>query len=102
MHFWLHLVSDQCACSRCRAPVHDFEVRRRSFEGAAEPARHGHPGLTRASATIGSPPYMAPEQWTDPTAVGPAADIYALGIIAYEGVTGHRPFSAETSEATAS
>lgn len=54
--------------------------------------------LTRSSATVGSPQYMAPEQWTDPMAVGPRSDLYALGVIAYEALTGRRPFDAQTAE----
>ncbi len=57
--------------------------------------------LTQANATIGSPPYMSPEQWTDATTVGPRADLYALGVVAYEAVTGRRPFSAPTVPALA-
>jgi serine/threonine protein kinase len=52
--------------------------------------------LTRSDAEMGSPEYMAPEQWSDGVAVGPAADIYALGIVAYQALTGHMPFIAET------
>jgi WD40 repeat protein len=50
---------------------------------------------------LGSPPYMAPEQWADPAAAGPLADLYALGIIAYEALTGRLPFDAEPDEACA-
>src|SRR5512140_3188796 len=54
------------------------------------------PRLTRPGATLGSPPYISPEQWTNPQTVGPASDLYSLGVVAYEALTGHRPFNAPT------
>lgn len=58
-------------------------------------------GLTAVGTWMGSPPYMAPEQWRG-TEVGPRADLYALGVLAYEALTGRRPFqpSATTELAT--
>lgn len=48
--------------------------------------------LTRASAVLGTPGYMAPETVVGGAAnAGPEADVYALGVIAYQVLTGERP-----------
>jgi hypothetical protein len=53
-------------------------------------------GLTRADQLVGTANYMAPEQLRSANKAGPAADIYALGTILYELLTGCVPFQAPT------
>jgi serine/threonine-protein kinase len=56
--------------------------------------------LTKTSTSMGTPAYMAPEQ-TMGLPVTSQTDIYGLGVILYEMLTGERPFSAETPMAEA-
>jgi tetratricopeptide (TPR) repeat protein len=72
--------------------VADFGLARR-LEGGG--------GLSLSGVAVGTPSYMAPEQARgDKDAIGPATDVYALGVILYEVLTGRPPFRSETPAAT--
>jgi hypothetical protein len=65
--------------------VMDFGLARRRAPGDAR--------MTAAGALLGTPPYLPPEQITgDPEALGPACDVYSLGVMLYEMLTRRRPF----------
>jgi serine/threonine protein kinase len=51
------------------------------------------PRLTQVDRTVGTPAYMSPEQWAGQL-VTPASDIYSLGCLLFELLTGDRPFHA--------
>jgi serine/threonine protein kinase len=74
-----------------RIKVLDFGVSKFLIESAS-----GSPALTKTSSLIGSPIYMAPEQFDGSKRVDERTDIWALGIVMYELCTGATPFEAET------
>lgn len=91
------LLSDGTAKVTDFGLVHPFrtEVRPealgRGLETVSEEVMLALTGLDIA----GTPPYMAPEQWTG-QGIGPAADLYALGLILFELCTGARAFDLAT------
>ncbi len=72
--------------------ISDFGLARRLAPGA---------DLTRTGTRLGTPSYMAPEQASGRAGgAGPGVDVYALGALLYELLTGRPPFKAETAAET--
>lgn len=66
--------------------------------GLATLPAYAEQGLTQGGALFGTPGYMAPEQVrSGADSVGPATDVYAVGVILYELLSGHLPFEGKTS-----
>jgi serine/threonine-protein kinase len=71
---------------------HDEVVKVLDFGIAKAPSETGSSHSTRTGWLVGSPNYMSPEQIVDSKAVDWRSDIWALGVIAFECVTGREPF----------
>jgi len=80
------LKPDNIFCtSHGRIEVLDFGIAKLGEGGATQ---------TRAGSILGTPAYMAPEQGAG-RPVDARADLYAMGVVLYEAVTGRRPFQSE-------
>ncbi len=54
-------------------------------------------GMTMTGTSMGTPAYMSPEQALDARRVTPATDVWAVGVMLYEALSGERPFSGQTA-----
>jgi serine/threonine-protein kinase len=85
---------DNVLLSGRHALVMDFGVAKAVSEAT------GRQNLTTAGVALGTPAYMAPEQATADPALDHRVDIYAVGIVGYELITGRTPFGGLTPQQT--
>jgi TolB-like protein/tetratricopeptide (TPR) repeat protein/tRNA A-37 threonylcarbamoyl transferase component Bud32 len=84
---------DNVLLSGRHALVTDFGVAKAVSEAT------GRQALTTAGVALGTPAYMAPEQAVADPHVDSRADLYAVGVMAYEMLTGHPPFTGPSPQA---
>ena len=87
------LASEELAGERAR--VLDFGVAK-IVRGEDDAEPDGDAVETRDGIVVGSPQYMAPEQ-SQPRGACPQSDLYALGVVMYELLAGHTPFTGPTA-----
>jgi len=85
---------DNVLLSGGSAMVTDFGVAKAL--SASSNAAHG--GITSLGVALGTPAYMSPEQASADPSVDHRADIYAVGVLAYELLTGQPPFAGRTPQ----
>ncbi|MFA6938302.1 MAG: serine/threonine-protein kinase [Treponema sp.] len=82
----------------------ESEIIEENTEGVGLLARgqavSGQNNLTQAGVTLGTPAYMSPEQFDDSRSVDQRADIYSMGVMLYEMVTGSKPYPGDMAPET--
>jgi eukaryotic-like serine/threonine-protein kinase len=90
----IYLVRDGEAQGGERAKVLDFGIAKLADGSGAR-------AMTESGATLGTPVYMSPEQCRAPRRVDPRSDIYSLGCVLFQMLTGRTPFGGDRGEVIA-
>jgi eukaryotic-like serine/threonine-protein kinase len=89
-----NIMLDEFGVQKDWAKVLDFGIAK-----VKEPEGKTNPALTAPNLVIGTPQYMSPEQCSHSSDIDSRSDIYSLGIILYEMLTGHVPFTGDSPTA---
>lgn len=89
------LMRDDSIAGGLRVKILDFGLAKLEVEHEKEGAQ---PVTTRDGVALGTPEYMAPEQWLGAARVDGKADVYSLGVVLYETLATVPPFSATSSD----
>src|SRR5258705_9947988 len=79
--------------------IHDGQALVADFGIALAASKAGGPRLTETGMSLGTPHYMSPEQAMGEREITARSDIYALGAVLYEMLTGDPPFTGSTAQA---
>jgi serine/threonine-protein kinase len=93
------LKPDNVLLAEGRAVIADFGVAKAILTAVFGAAGTANEVRTSTGTTVGTPTYMSPEQAAGEKSVDYRTDLYALGVIAYELVTGAPPFTASSRQA---
>ncbi len=79
--------------------LHDGRALVADFGIALAASRAGDSRMTETGMSLGTPHYMSPEQAMGERDLGPRSDVYSLGAMAYEMLTGEPPYTGNTAQA---
>jgi eukaryotic-like serine/threonine-protein kinase len=82
-----------------QAVVLDFGIGKALSAASADAEDPAAVRITRSGTTLGTPTYIPPEQAAGDPNLDHRADLYALGVVAYEMLTGHPPFAGRNAAA---